>query len=170
VNRVIRPFACGDRASLVLAINAVCGEGCWMSTQRFEPTPAWSHALIQPGCSRHLLLLVEIQRTIVGWCRLFPPYLCNGVQPEASLGIGLLQPYRDQGIGTSLVQDALGWAVSVGIQVVTLSTQSDNARAIHMFRKCGFRTMGQLPDEQLTMQRRLASYAPGDWDLRRNEL
>jgi RimJ/RimL family protein N-acetyltransferase len=146
---MIRPFAPGDLTGLTAAIDAVCGEGRWMSTRRFEPTPAWEHALGWPRCSRHLLLVAEIERTIVGWCRLFPTGPCNGFQPEVSLGIGVLQSYRDQGIGTSLVHQALRWASSSGMWSVTLSTRTNNARAIHVFEKCEFRVTDCLVDECL---------------------
>jgi len=149
---VIRPFASGDRRGLIAAIDAVCSEGRWMSTLKFEPAPAWLHALAQPGCPHHLLLVVESERAVVGWCRLFPTRPGYGLQREASLGIGLLQPHRDRGVGTSLVLRALEWASSVGTQVTTLSTRSDNTRAIHVFRKCGFIAADRLPDDHLEMR------------------
>ena len=91
-----------------------------MNTWRFEPTLAWNHALMQPDCVRHSLLIVEEERAVVGWCRLFPVEFCNGSRSELSLGIGLLAPYRDIGIVTSLVQKSLEWALSVGVKRVTL--------------------------------------------------
>lgn len=151
----IRQFAVGDRANLIAAIDAVCGEEQWMCTRNFEPTPDWTHALVQVGCLRHLLLVVEAGPTVIGWCRTFPIYPCNGFQPEANLGIGLLEPYRNMGIGTALVCESLQWALSVGMRNVTLATRVDNARAIHVFEKRGFRATGDTPDALLKMECKL---------------
>lgn len=150
--RLIRPFAADDQTSLITTIDTVCGESRWMSTRRFEPTPAWTHALVQPDCPRHLLLVVGVDEAIMGWCRLFPTDLCNGAPPQVSLGIGLLQPYRDMGIGTALACEALEWASLNGVQSVILSTRPDNTRAIHVFKKCGFSTTGYMSGNLLAMQ------------------
>lgn len=157
MGRVIRRFIACDGASLIAAMNQVCSEGCWMSTRRYEPTPAWAHALAQSDCLRHLLLVVEANRALVGWCRLFPDQPCNGFQPEASLGIGLLQPYRNRGIGTALVNETMQWGWSAGIYKVTLSTRADNTRAIHVFAKCGFEPTRSTPDGLLKMECGLGS-------------
>ena len=157
MNGAIRHFISGDDTNLIAAIDAVCGEGRWMSTQRYEPKPAWTHALVQSDCLRHSLRVIEVGQTIVGWCRLFPIKPCNGFQPEASLGIGLLQPYRDMGIGTVFVRQSLQWALSAGLQKVTLSARADNARAIHVFEKCGFRPTGCMPGGLLKMECELCS-------------
>jgi RimJ/RimL family protein N-acetyltransferase len=102
-------------------------------------------------------LVVEANQALVGWCRLFPIQSCSGFQLEASLGIGLVQPYRDRGIGTTLVCESLEWALTVGIERVTLSARADNARAIHVFEKCGFRSIGYAVDDLLKMECELYS-------------
>lgn len=140
----LRPYTVSDRAGLIQTINTVCSEGRWMSTTQYEPTPTWEHALQEPGCSCHQLLLAMRAGSVVGWCRIFPK---TGSMPEAaSLGIGLLPPYRDQGIGTRLVRQALTWAWSVGLKRVTLLTRLDNHRAWRVFFHCGFRFTTQARD------------------------
>ena len=114
-----------------------------MRTARFEPTPAWQHALDQPGCGRHLLLVTEAQGDVVGWCRLFPVH-GNGCQPSgvgaegAELGIGLLPAYRGQGAGQEMVESSLAWARQAGLPAVYLTTRRTNAVAIRLFARCGF--------------------------------
>lgn len=146
MSAVVRPFALPDRASLEEAINAVCAEGRWMSTPRFQPTPAWAHALNASACPRHLLLLVEDAGRIVGWCRLFSSVGCDGYAREAELGIGLLPEYRECGLGRAMVGQALNWAAKKGVQRVMLTTRGDNSRAIHLFDACGFRVVNQAVD------------------------
>ncbi len=133
---VLRPYGFSDRGDLIRVIDEVCGEGRWMSTARFEPTPAWERALQPARRDDHLLLLAADGPTVVGWCRLF---LETSVQrAEADLGIGLLVPYRNRGIGCDLMQRTLSWAWSAGLQRVTLKTRRDNRRALRVFVRCGF--------------------------------
>jgi len=108
-----------------------------MRTPRFEPTPAWEHALARPDCPCHLLLVAEEGANVVGWCRLFPTD-----EGALELGIGVLGPYRRRGIGRALLGAALEWASARGMPVV-LETRTDNAPAIRLFTGSGFRVVGQ---------------------------
>jgi RimJ/RimL family protein N-acetyltransferase len=137
-----------DQAGLIRVIDAVCGEDRWMSTPCFQPTPAWTHALDVPECPNHLLLVVEDEGHVVGWCRIFP----TAGTREASLGIGLLQGYRDRGIGTHLARQALEWAWFAGLERVTLTSHPDNARAIHVFTRCGFGFTGRAWNGSVEME------------------
>lgn len=133
---VLRPYAVQDRADLIRVIDEVCGERRWMGTARFESTPAWERALWQASCDNFLLLLAADGSAVVGWCRVFPETSAH--EADASLGVGLLTPYRNRGIGSDLVQQALSWAWSAGLQRVTLKTRLDNWRALRVFIHCGF--------------------------------
>ncbi len=134
MNIRFRSYTLDDRASLVEVIDQVCAECQWMFTRRFEPTPAWTHALNEPDCNHHLLLMAETT-CIIGWCRML-----SEVESATSidLGIGLLPEYRRLGIGTALVQSALNWAALAGYRRVTLSVHRDNLCARHVFERCGF--------------------------------
>lgn len=108
-----------------------------MRTPRFEPTPAWEHALARPDCSCHLLLVAEEGAHIAGWCRLFPT-----VEGTLELGIGVVAPCRRRGIGRALLTTALDWASGRGMPVV-LETRTDNSPAIRLFTRFGFWVTGQ---------------------------
>ncbi len=151
----VRRFVRSDRASLEEAINAVCAEGRWMSTSSFQPTPAWRHALEQPNCSNHCLLVAEEKGHIVGWCRVLPA-ACKGEVTKAELGIGLLPDYRNRGLGTVLVQRVLDWARETGLERLWLRTREDNTRARRVFARCGFFACGKS-DGWIRMIRQLQS-------------
>lgn len=154
----LRPFIPTDLADLVAAINAVCAEGRWMSTSRFQPTPGWRHALESPTCPHHRLLVVQDKSCIVGWCRLLPTTCAVGAT-EAELGIGLLPMYRDRGLGTGLVRLALTWAGAAGFQRVWLTARADNTRAVHVFTRCGFHQL-DISDNRVTMMFPVRDVAP----------
>lgn len=141
----IRPFAAHDEHALIHTINSVCGEGRWMSSLSYEPTIAWDHALDEPGCPCHCLLVVEDDKDLVGWCRIFrePPESSRApdagcVASKGRLGVGLRAGYRDRGIGSRVVRAALAWASWASIEHVSLVTRSDNLRAIRVFKCAGF--------------------------------
>ena len=119
-----------------------------MRITHFEMTPAWEHALAEPECPGHLLLIAQDGRHLIGWCRVFP----TGTPEEAEVGIGLLPLYRDQGLGTRIPQQALHWAYRQGLTRLTLTTRADNRRAIHVFERCGFSPTGRREGEWIEMQ------------------
>jgi GNAT superfamily N-acetyltransferase len=131
----IAPFQVNNRPELIEVINSVCADTPWMKTSHFEPTLAWTHALENADCPHHLLALARVENRIIGWCRLFP----IGSQPGGvELGIGLLGPYRNQGIGTAMMNHALIWAKSGAVAMITLTAHRQNMPAIHLFKKFKF--------------------------------
>jgi len=118
-----------------------------MRTTRFEPTPAWQHALTEPDCPHHLLLVARDGERPIGWCRTSPTDLPG----EAEIGIGLLPPYRDRGIGTDMVRRTLNWACEQSLVRLTLTTRKDNQRALHVFEKCGFSPTGRREGKWIEM-------------------
>ncbi len=116
-------------------INDVCAEGM-MVTPSFQPTPLWEHALEGQDCPHHLLLVAEVGEQVVGWCRLFPPD-CGRLASSVELGIGVAAPWRRQGVGRTLIAQALDWACRRGLEV-TLTTRSDNGPARRLFEEAGF--------------------------------
>jgi len=137
---VLRPAVPADVSAVLAVINSVCGEGRWMRTAHYVPTPEWEHAFVNTTCPRHLLAIAEVDGIVAGWIRMFPPIECQ--RDEIELGIGLLPPFRDEGMGTRMVMAALHWAADAGYRWTILTTRPDNLRAIHVFAKCGFVASG----------------------------
>jgi ribosomal protein S18 acetylase RimI-like enzyme len=74
---------------------------------------------------------------VVGWCDVRrqsrPIYAHGGI-----LGIGLLPPFRGQGIGTRLITTALNAARTTGFSRVELTVREANTNAIELYEKVGF--------------------------------
>lgn len=134
---IVRSYEPGDWRGLQEAIDSVCAEQV-MATPRFQPTPAWQHALVDARCRCHLLLVAVAEGRVVGWCRLFPERCADGID-SVELGIGVLRDWRGQGIGTALLDWALAWAAERRLGCV-LTTRADNEPALRLFRAAGFRT------------------------------
>jgi RimJ/RimL family protein N-acetyltransferase len=78
---------------------------------------------------------------VVGWCDITPKdrptYAHAGV-----LGMGLLPPFRGQGIGAHLIRRSLAAAKAFGFHRVELTVREDNANALALYEKVGFATEG----------------------------
>lgn len=120
-----------------------------MTTRHFEPTPTWLHALAEPECGCHLLLVIDDDGEIAGWCRVFS----DGSPGSGELAVGLLAANRGQGWGTRLLEQALAWAAAQGFHQVWLSTWPGNLSAALLFRKFGFRPNGTWQGREQVMVR-----------------
>ncbi|HYO50818.1 MAG TPA: GNAT family protein [Chloroflexia bacterium] len=73
---------------------------------------------------------------------------CTGGKRQANrhstyLGMSIRKEWREQGIGTALMQAAIEWARSTGIVTrIELEVFAHNARAMHVYEKCGFQAEG----------------------------
>ena len=79
----------------------------------------------------------------VGWCDIVAR---EGQKRTAGyIGLGLLPEYRDRGVGRRLMLYAMKRARDCGFTEIRLDCRLTNKRAIHLYRKLGFRTTGIRP-------------------------
>ncbi len=78
---------------------------------------------------------VEGER-VIGWCDIS---LKNNprMKHRGGLGMGIVDGYRGQGIGTQLMTAALKHAKEIGLEKVELSVYTSNVTAIALYRKLG---------------------------------
>ncbi|MCL4373140.1 GNAT family N-acetyltransferase [Candidatus Parvarchaeota archaeon] len=91
---------------------------------------------------KRIQFLAEIDKNIaanIGINRLYGKSMHVG-----ELGIFIKKLYRDKGIGEFMVQQALKYAHKAGIKMVKLSVFANNDRAIHLYKKLGFKKVGLL--------------------------
>ena len=82
---------------------------------------------------------------VVGWCDLRPKSAPT-LRHSAVLGMGLIAPYRAQGLGSRMLAATLDAAGQAGLQRAELVVRADNAPAIALYRRFGFRLEGTLRD------------------------
>lgn len=98
--------------------------------------------------------VAEVNNQVVGaaWARIMNDY--GHVDDETpSLSISVLPEYRNQGIGTELVESLLSLLRERGYSQVSLSVQKENY-AVRMYRKLGFVVLREN-DEDYVMVRSL---------------
>lgn len=64
---------------------------------------------------------------------------------RGDLGIGVLKEYWGRGIGTLLMSEIVRFAGENSFDVIDLQVRCDNAAAIHLYEKFGFRKFGTHP-------------------------
>ena len=66
---------------------------------------------------------------------------------KAGFGIVVHDDYQDKGLGTLLTQHMIDIAREKGLKKVYLDVFTNNERAIHVYKKCGFKIEGLLEKE-----------------------
>lgn len=64
------------------------------------------------------------------------------IKHRSNLGISVLKEYWHQGIGSSLLAAAIGYAVENDIEIIELEVITTNKNAIKLYEKFGFETIG----------------------------
>ncbi len=64
---------------------------------------------------------------------------------RAELGITVVKDEWNKGIGSMLLEKLIEFAKSAGIEIINLEVRSDNASAVHLYEKFGFKHIGTSP-------------------------
>jgi RimJ/RimL family protein N-acetyltransferase len=89
-------------------------------------------------------LIAEVDGRLVGSCEITPK---RGYSAHlGSLGISLLDGYREIGIGQEMMLEAEKQVKRLGVEVVELEVFAANARAMHVYEKVGYKVTGRVPD------------------------
>lgn len=132
----LREAAPGDAAALNAVINAVSGEGRFLSTRAgftVEQTRDFMDACRQRGVQ----MVLEADGAIVGWCDIVAdarPEFAHG----GTLAMGLLPAWRGKGWGRKLAAQCLAAAAARGVERVQLEVYHDNAAALGLYCSLGF--------------------------------
>mgnify|MGYP001081646592 CR=1 FL=1 len=63
----------------------------------------------------------------------------------AELGLSVIKAQWNQGIGGRLLEELIAYARQASIEIIRLEVRSDNAGAIHLYEKYGFKRVGMIP-------------------------
>lgn len=99
-----------------------------------EKSREWVRKNIERGIPQYVALVDD---QVVGWADISPRER-EVVRHVGELGMGILKPFRGQGIGRRLLETTLHAAQEYGLERIELNVYASNTRAFALYRKCGF--------------------------------
>ncbi|MFK3780062.1 GNAT family N-acetyltransferase [Agrobacterium sp. NPDC089420] len=144
----IEPIRAEHVESFHRALDAVSRERkylVFLEAPPLEAVRAFVLDMIEHG---HPQFVALADGEVIGWCdirRESRPSLVH----RGALGIGILPPHRDRGLGERLMRRTLDAARDRGLHRVELSVHADNTRAIALYEKIGFVHEGRARDAVL---------------------
>ena len=134
----VRPIRDDDALSFRAVLDSVCRERRYLAQLEAPPLERVRTFISTNVRANHAQFVAEVEGTIVGWCDAIPGEPLSGTTHVGRLGMGILQAYRQQGIGRQLVGATLQKAAMNGLLKVELTVHASNLAAIALYRGTGF--------------------------------
>lgn len=113
----------------------------WFHPHPFDGATARRLASEWNDPERATFIALDEEDRVVGYC--FLQGLSRGLP---SLGICVRDDAQGSGLGQALMEHLVKFAKEAGFRGIELSVFKDNPRAQHIYRKMGFRTVGETDD------------------------
>ncbi|MFN7882858.1 MAG: GNAT family N-acetyltransferase [bacterium] len=140
----VRKIAVADASSFRDCLDAVARERKFLAQVEAPPLERMEQ-FVADSVSKDAAQYVAVKDgNVIGWCDIFPHW-AYALQHVGVLGMGVLSPYRGQGLGKRLILQTLAHAREKGIYRVTLEAREDNAKAIRLYESVGFKHEGRAP-------------------------
>lgn len=142
----VRRARSGDLEQYAKNVRSVADEGRYVFTEQVteERKKSMGRLFKDRGC---LVIVAEVveagRRKLVGNLTMTRYGDVKKSKHVRVLGMLVVDGYREMGIGTKLMEYALGWArAKKGVEKVTLGVFSNNQRALRLYEKFGFEVEG----------------------------
>ncbi|HEX3032141.1 MAG TPA: GNAT family N-acetyltransferase [Bacillota bacterium] len=137
----LRPAVPEDAQQLLATINSVAKERSYMLTELSGKSAVEGHEFISRlDSSKYLLLVAEMGDQIVGALGVNPtaPGRDQRDSQACDIGVHLLSGFREQGVGSKMLEYALEWAREKCYRRISACIFTSNKRSLNLFRKFGF--------------------------------
>jgi RimJ/RimL family protein N-acetyltransferase len=133
----IRPITPDDIEGFHRAVDVVARERKYLAFLEAPPLASAREFVLENIAKGNPQFVAIADGGVLGWCDVVrasrPIHAHAGV-----LGMGLLPPFRGQGLGRRLVEASLQAAKLAGFSRVELTVHADNPRAIALYERVGF--------------------------------
>jgi len=132
-----------DLPELVEALNSVIREEKYLLMDNEITDMEEERRWFERGTKEGMLYLVaRVDDKIVGGASIHPQ---TGKRSHvAEFGIFIRDGYRNLGLGTALTNTFTEIARERGFEILQLSVNATNKRALHVYKKCGYRECGRF--------------------------
>ncbi len=127
------------------ALDIVAREQLYLTFLEAPPLDQTRAFIIDGAARGDLRLVATAGREVVGWCDILRQVLPAKAHSGA-LGMGVLPPFRVRGVGLRLITALLERAWAANLTRVELGVRTDNARAIALYERVGFKREGLARD------------------------
>jgi RimJ/RimL family protein N-acetyltransferase len=144
---IIRPIAEPDIDAFRDVVDAVARERRYLSAAQgpsLESTANFVRNNLEQGNPQRVVIAGD---ALVGWCDIVRSE--GFKQHVGTMGMGLLPPWRERGIGRQLLAETLASADAAQFLRVELSVHASNRRAIRLYERLGFEHEGLLRSARL---------------------
>ena len=147
---VLRSLEKKDAGAAIFCLRKVSGETAFLRREKDEcgMTIAQEEDVILRKAEnpREMLLGAFDGEKLVGMAGLNAIGSLSRVQHRASVGISLERAYWGQGIGSAMMSALIDAARQAGYEQVELDVVDNNTRAVALYTRFGFITIGKIPN------------------------
>lgn len=132
-----------DLPEVVAALNSVIREQTYLlQVNEITDLEGESRWFLEAQEAGMRYLVARVDGKVVGGANIAPR---QGQRAHvAEFGIYIVESQRNLGLGTILTKAFVEIARKNGFEIIQLSTFSSNKRALHVYKKCGFKKCGKL--------------------------
>ncbi|MDA8206848.1 MAG: GNAT family N-acetyltransferase [Thermaerobacter sp.] len=138
-----------DGAMMVELLNRVGHEEIYIADEAAQLTAEQESQLIgQRNADLQCILVAEQESHIAGSLEMIRGATKKN-HHTAIFGMALFPAYRGRGMGRGLLSTAEAWALSVGVEKISLAVFASNAAAIHLYERMGYVEEGRRKGQYL---------------------
>ena len=133
----IVPIAEEHAASFRECLDAVAREKRYLAQVEAPPVERVVE-FVRGGVASDVAQFVALDAgRVVGWADIFPAWP-PAIAHRGTLGMGVLEGYRRQGLGSRLLEACIAKAWARGLTRIELEVRADNRPAIRLYERFGF--------------------------------
>ena len=146
-NCILKPPVPEKAEEMISYLKQIAGETQFMSRypdeirKEAEDERAFLNRTLEDP--KAVMIVAEADGKVVGSCSVFSNQEKRKIRHRCSMGIGLLEEYCEQGLGTAMLNILIEMAKQMGYELMELIVVADNTRAQGLYRKCGFIESGR---------------------------
>jgi ribosomal protein S18 acetylase RimI-like enzyme len=143
---VVRPARQADLTGLVGAIRQVASERSYIEAESVADVIDHEEVLLRHNdLEERMFFVATVGNDVVGWVHVAGPEL-EKLAHTAELTVGVIETYRNHGIGSHLLERGLEWAAAHDYEKIYNSVPATNEDAIEFLKANGWEVEGTRAD------------------------